>query len=170
VSIQFKSGAILFVDGQIAMDPACCCGGCGCCDCPSGLIQYDATFWGDMAELNGTYTAVERESYGEEGCKYTFGPESPIASIVFECAGSALVVYIAAQTVAGDLHTYHNYSDGDWVVAGGCPITFGELGTPEWAEGQGYPPPFIWHVLSLKLYCKAQETFGGEGFDAGAFE
>jgi hypothetical protein len=152
VAIQFKDGKILFVDGKIAMDPRCCCGGCGCCDCPTGQIRYDATFSGDMAELNGTYTSANRESFGEEGCRYTFD-SGPIASITFDCAGPAVVVYINAATVNGDLHTYHNYSDGDWAVSGGCPITFGELYQPEWADGPGYPPAFIWHLLSLVIRC-----------------
>jgi hypothetical protein len=157
VGIQFTNGAILIVGGQVAMDPACCCAasGCGCCDCPSGAIQYDATFTGEMAELNGTFTSTDRESYGEEGCRYTFGPESPIASITFTCAGSATVIDIRAGTVEGDLHTYVNYSDASYAMPGGCPFAFGQLFHPEWADGS-LPPLFIWQLLSLLIHCQEE--------------
>jgi hypothetical protein len=36
VAIQFWNGKVLFVNGQIAMDPRCCCKKAGC-QCPSNL-------------------------------------------------------------------------------------------------------------------------------------
>ena len=125
-SVVANPDGTLAIPDQDTFNQCCCGSACGCCDCPSGQISYDATFSGDMAELNGTYTSVNRESYGDEGCRYTFGPDSPIGSITFACAGSYNVVYINAQTIAGQQHTYHNYSDGDW-IASGCPINFGQL-------------------------------------------
>lgn len=44
MAIQFKDGKILFVDGQIAMDPACCCG----CVCDNGDLPATVTIDGTL--------------------------------------------------------------------------------------------------------------------------
>ena len=51
MSIQFYNGVILFVNGQMAMDPACCCQGC------SFTIRVTLN-WGNVADLD-VYGSVD---------------------------------------------------------------------------------------------------------------
>jgi hypothetical protein len=141
VAIQFKDGKILFVDGKIAMDPACCCG-CDWCACD--VLRYDAIFSGDMGDdYSGTYSSVRKESYGDEGCQFFFGDDSPIGDIYFD--GTTGEIGIHAQPVPG----YSNYGDayGYW---SGCPIILHDPWMLEWANG--WPPTEYWADY-LKIYC-----------------
>jgi hypothetical protein len=52
-AIQFKDGQILFVDGQIAMDPACCCVDCTLCTTGTLSLSYSITI-ADLANNNNT--------------------------------------------------------------------------------------------------------------------
>jgi hypothetical protein len=74
VAIQFKCGKILFVGGQIAMDPACC--DCCCCDCTSLGLTLSATGDPALSNLNASFgpftpVAVLDPSPGDgEWCGY----------------------------------------------------------------------------------------------------
>jgi hypothetical protein len=62
-NVQFYDGKVLFVGGQVAMDPACCCG--APCECPGHppLLNAYAVAW------TGTFEC--------EDCKNPFTAASP---------------------------------------------------------------------------------------------
>ncbi len=53
MSIQFYNGVILFVDGQIAMDPACCCV-TGCTSWQYGVLDPGSFGWQPAPHVDGT--------------------------------------------------------------------------------------------------------------------
>ena len=127
MAIQFLGSQILFVSGQIAMDPACCCeagcpGNCdGCC------ATYAMTIAGSTS-CNGTFYAFVVSTclwFGD-------GPDTGYSSI--GCSGSTWT-YSLWQGGGGDpaVWTAPNVdgcpptTPADWslVDAGGCG------GTPE---------------------------------------
>jgi hypothetical protein len=166
MSIQFKDGAILFVGGQIAMDPACCagCGPCAdCCRCAAGNFKYDATFSGAMSEFDRTYTASSKEAREDGGCKFLFD-SGPIAEIVFyPQEGSGCVLWVKARMpsvvgpVTGD--TYYVYTQDGTFAGVTCPVGLNSPATPEWIDDvYEWPPPpeaVFFHLLTLDIYCDA---------------
>lgn len=57
MTIQFKSGQILFTGSSIAMDPNCCCGGGGSpTPCPADCATCPETFLATLTGMTGLYT------------------------------------------------------------------------------------------------------------------
>ena len=76
MSIQFYNGVILFVDGQIAMDPACCCSS-GCTSSQYGVIDTANNGWQPAPHVDGTSIRGKGEHAGrhadlgdDAGCQY----------------------------------------------------------------------------------------------------
>jgi hypothetical protein len=168
MAVQFKDGAVLFVNGQVAMDPACCeCGGepVPCTGCVTGYgpqrfqVEISGVANGSGCTncqlynrtwiLNATETACCWESDDIEdspGCDSFSG-----ASVVLCIIGSHLYVYLSSHTDT----TREPPGVFDYYFGSTPPYKIDCLNLDEF-EGQPWDksvPPFSWCDLS-NATCK----------------
>ena len=164
-NIQFYNGAVLFSNGQVAMDPACCCtpplidcdapalAGCDQCSCQSPryyrLCISDAT--GDCAGINtdGRLSAtyyVHQQAYLGEYKGSTLNPEGwtdPATNI-----GDTRALLTIGNTCGGTCHRCYGLTverwDGEvWVE---CLAVSGTLGDNCTASGTTDPGGISWDI------------------------
>jgi len=113
MAIQFLDGQILFVDGAIAMDPACCCdGGAAACQrCTSGYAPNQVTltasgFVSPLDWLNDPWVcdrsydeSYEETVFGTYDCWWRHVFESPVSCTIGEVIGTLDSIVCALRLV-----------------------------------------------------------------------